>query len=93
MGNFGQVPNYFWGILLRGNLFVPAAIRTNERALLYCAQRDSEGSSNGNIPFKVLGMTSLLSLNLFSLLYIRCGAAQVCMPSEGIGRTFNDRGE
>ena len=25
MGNFGQVPNYFWGILLRGNLFVPAA--------------------------------------------------------------------
>ena len=58
-----------WKLICTGRL------RTNERALLYCGQRDSEGSSNGNIPFKVLGMTSLLSLNLFSLLYIRFEAA------------------
>ena len=74
MGNFGQVPNYFRGILLHRNLFVTAVyVLANETAVLYCGQRDSEGSSNGNMPFKVLGMTSLLSLPLGIVLHPFCG--------------------
>ena len=58
MGNFGHhVHNCFRGILLRRNLFLTA--------VLYCSERAStDAVSNVNMLFKVLGMTSLLSLPL-----------------------------
>ena len=57
MGNFGHVHNYFRGILLRQNLFLTA--------VLYCSEiASTDAVSNVNMLFKVLGMTSLLSLPL-----------------------------
>ena len=56
-----------------GKLICNGRVPTNERAVLYCGQRDSKGSSNGNMPFKVLGMTSFLSLPLGIVLHPFCG--------------------
>ena len=96
MGNFGnfgkQVQNCFRGILLSGNLFVTADVPQ------FCIvgkeiPRASTDIWNGNMPFKVLGMTSLLSLPPGIVLHPFCGSVLVCMPSHGIGGTFIDRGE
>ena len=93
MGNFGkQVQNCFRGILLSGNLFVTADVPQ------FCIvgkeiPRASTDIWNGNMPFKVLGMTSLLSLPPGIVLHPFCGSVLVCMPSHCIGGTFIDRGE
>ena len=50
--------------------------------------------SNGNMPFKVPGMTVHYIHYLLELFYIRFVAAWwVCIPSNAIGRTFIDRAE
>ena len=75
MGNFGQVPNYFRGILLSGKLICNG--RTNKWKQFSIVAKEIPRActdiSNGNMPFKVPGMASLHSLPLGIVLHPFCG--------------------
>jgi len=75
MGNFGQVPNYFRGILLWGNLFV-TAVPTNESSFLLWRKRFRGLARTFRMEtclLKSLELTSLHSLPLGIVLHPFCG--------------------